>query len=141
MSTGSEVPRHLSMTQTAVDGVAERPVGERDKGLMEPPPAALTGLAQRPKQGSMRTLAAALTLTLPSQTYQIPGSQDQLRDPGRGGTSGRLQVKVITFSVTNASHLEISNSKVRIHRDSLLDYPSPHKPEYGLPEPLWLASL
>lgn len=111
------------------------------KETREPPPAALTGLAQRPKQGSIQTLAAALTLTFPSQTYQIPGSQDQLRDPGRGGTSGRLQVEVITFSVTNASHLEISNSKVRIHRDSLLDYSSPHKPEYGLPEPLWLASL
>lgn len=62
------------MTQTAVDGVSERPVGERDKGITEPPPAALTGLAQRPKQGSIQTLAAVLTLTFPSQTYQIPGS-------------------------------------------------------------------
>lgn len=129
------------MTQTAEDRVSGRPVGEKDMDIMEPCLATLTGLAQRPKQGSTPTLAAAvLPPIFPPQTYQIPGSQDQLRDSGRGGTSGRLQV-VITSSVINASHLEISNSKAMIHRDSFLDYLSPHKPEYGLPELLWLASL
>lgn len=129
------------MTQTIVDGAFRRPVSERDRGIMKPPPATLTGLAPRPKQGSTQTLAAVLSLVFPSQTCQIPGSQEQLRDSSRGGTSGRLQVEVITFSVINASHLEISNSKATIHRNSLLDYPSSHKPEYGLPELLWLAGL
>lgn len=121
------------MTQTAVDRVSGRPVGERDMGVIEPCSATLTRRAQRPKQGSTPTLAAILSPIFPSQAYQIPGSQDQLRDSGRRGTSGRLQVEVITFSVINASYLEISNSKATIHRDSLLDYPSPHKPECGLP--------
>lgn len=118
------------MTQTAVDGAIRRPIGERDMGIMKPPPATLTGLAQ----GSTQTLAAVLSPVFPSQTCQVPSSQDQLMDSGRGGTSGRLQQEVTTFSVINASHLEISSSKAAIHRDSHLGYPSPHKPEYGLPK-------
>lgn len=105
------------MTQTAVDGAFQRPVGGRDMGIMRPPPATLTGLAQRPKQGSTQTLAAVLSPVFPSQTCQVPSSQDQLLGSGRGGTSGRLQVEVATFSVINASHLEISSSKaaIRVH--------------------------
>lgn len=122
MPTGSEVPRHFRTTyqsgQSAWEACWWKRQGDSCSHLHPPCQGWLRGLSR----GSTHTLAAVLSPILPSQTYQFLGSQDQLRDPSRGGTLGTLQVETLC---NNASHLEISDGKAVIQRNSLLGFLRP----------------